>query len=388
MKKHLSVNDIELLLYQNEGTSIDFKVQQYPFEGATDEQKSELLKDILAFTNAWRREEAFILIGVKTEVGAKHTVIGCDKHFDDAQLQQFVNSKIDKKKITLSYEVYSFESKKIGIIRIPKQERPIYVNKDFGKVKKEVVYYRLGSSTAIARPEDIYKMGKDDFNIIESVPVLDLQFAEIEQPKQIGHSIKLNCIYFKETFTDLKDARYQESYSIGGGSRSSYQMAINRCFWRDSEEYTRLKNLLKPCRFVIYNSSSNLAKGTYLEINCSSDTVCLEERLPKEPSTDFLGSITFAKHFEDKSIEITTYNGGWSLMIKVGDIKPKVTCWLDYFFIGSKITEILTLEAKLYGDNLSQPQIFPLIFEFSTSQYPSLTINRLREIYKVDKNVV
>jgi hypothetical protein len=34
---------IENLLYQSEGTALDFKKEQYPFEKATDEQKSELL---------------------------------------------------------------------------------------------------------------------------------------------------------------------------------------------------------------------------------------------------------------------------------------------------------------------------------------------------------
>jgi hypothetical protein len=60
---------IETLLYQSEGTALDFKLKQYPFNGATDEEKSELLKDILAFANSWRREEAFIVVGVQTVVG-------------------------------------------------------------------------------------------------------------------------------------------------------------------------------------------------------------------------------------------------------------------------------------------------------------------------------
>lgn len=39
----------ERLLYEEEGTTIDFKKEQYCFVKAADEEKSELLKDILGF---------------------------------------------------------------------------------------------------------------------------------------------------------------------------------------------------------------------------------------------------------------------------------------------------------------------------------------------------
>jgi hypothetical protein len=41
-----------VLLNEDENTSLDFKRDQYLFEGATDEQRSEVLKDMLAFTNS------------------------------------------------------------------------------------------------------------------------------------------------------------------------------------------------------------------------------------------------------------------------------------------------------------------------------------------------
>jgi hypothetical protein len=55
---------IYALLFEAEGAELDFKREQYSFEGADDRVKSELLKDILAFANAWRRTDAYILIGV------------------------------------------------------------------------------------------------------------------------------------------------------------------------------------------------------------------------------------------------------------------------------------------------------------------------------------
>ena len=51
-------NLLEQLLHEEEGAALDFKRDQYAFEGAGNEAKSELLKDILAFTNAWRQTTA------------------------------------------------------------------------------------------------------------------------------------------------------------------------------------------------------------------------------------------------------------------------------------------------------------------------------------------
>ena len=119
---------IENLLYQSEGNALDFKKKQYPFQKATDEQKSELLKDILAFSNSWRQDEAYIVIGVEEVVGSRHLPVGTEDHFDDSRLQQFINGKTNRR-VKLAYEVHSFEGKKIGVIRIPKQERLIYAFK-------------------------------------------------------------------------------------------------------------------------------------------------------------------------------------------------------------------------------------------------------------------
>ena len=45
----------EQLLYEEESPSLDFKRDQYRFVRATEDDKSELLKDLLGFANAWRR---------------------------------------------------------------------------------------------------------------------------------------------------------------------------------------------------------------------------------------------------------------------------------------------------------------------------------------------
>lgn len=149
----------ESLLHEEESSSLDFKRDQYLFVGASDEDKSELLKDILAFANSWRRSTAYILIGVDEVKGGRGIVHGITQHLADNDLQQFVNAKTNRT-VSFSYAAFPFEGKQVGIITVPQQERPVFLNnKDFGKLKKQVVYVRQSSSTAPASPDEIARMG-------------------------------------------------------------------------------------------------------------------------------------------------------------------------------------------------------------------------------------
>jgi predicted HTH transcriptional regulator len=155
------VNDglMEQLLHEGESSNLDYKRDQYLFGGATDNEKSELLKDILAFANGWRHAEAYILIGVEEVAGGRSTVVGVSYHIPENDLQQFVNSKTNRP-VTFSYRSYPFEGKQVGVITIPQQDRPLYLIRNFGRLQRHVVYYRQGTTTAIASPDDIARMGK------------------------------------------------------------------------------------------------------------------------------------------------------------------------------------------------------------------------------------
>lgn len=274
---------IESLLYQSEGTALDFKCEQYKFiNHATDDQKSELLKDVLAFVNSFRQSDAYIVVGVKPNIGVKHDLIHIedDDHFDDAQLQQFINSKTNRP-VEMAYEVHHYEGKSIGVIRIAKQERPIYAKKDFGKVKKAVVYYRLGSSTAIADPDDIVRMGRD---IVPSIlsPSMTLQFADLENHQELGTDINLHCRVFAKSFY-LPDFQTENKT----GMSSLYTSALERVnpdYWRDKEEFIRIKNLCQPVGMAIYNKSSVLAEKVRIEIKLDFfDGIHINDKLPDKP---------------------------------------------------------------------------------------------------------
>ncbi len=167
----LDSEHLDRLLNQDEGTTLDFKRNQYSFEGADEAVKSELLKDILAFANTSREDTAYVLLGVEEIKGKRNQVVGVDRFLDDAQIQQFVNSKTQRP-VEFSFQYIRIENRTVGIIEIPVQIRPIYLKRRFGKVHAEDVYVRRGSSTDVASPDEIAQMGNTNTTDIFDAPAL------------------------------------------------------------------------------------------------------------------------------------------------------------------------------------------------------------------------
>jgi hypothetical protein len=148
------------LIRKSESDTLDFKGQQYAYSGGSQEQKAELLKDILAFANAWKETEAYILIGVKEKNGRAYEFPGITTHLADNDLQEFVNKKTNRP-VAFSVEAITFKGVDLDIICIDRsQARPIFLKGNFGKLKNGEVYIRRGSSTDVADADEISEMGK------------------------------------------------------------------------------------------------------------------------------------------------------------------------------------------------------------------------------------
>jgi hypothetical protein len=213
---------LEQLLHEGESSSLDYKRDQYPFAGATDDDKSELLKDILAFANGWRHAEAYILIGVEEVQGGRSTVVGISEHIPDNDLQQFVNSKTNRP-ATCSYRAYPYEGKQAGVITIPQQDRPIYLTKNYGRLQKHVVYYRQGTTTAIASPDDIARMGTP----VEIKKLLESQRDEANKEEvRVTLGIDVRRGLYVDIFNSGEVAVYLKEVALGRNMGKDQSMKI------------------------------------------------------------------------------------------------------------------------------------------------------------------
>ena len=373
------------LLLQSEGPELDFKRDQYVFKGADDFNKSKLLKDILTFANPWRLGDAHVLIGVE-DLNTGHRDargIPAADHIDDASLQQFVNSKTNRD-VKFSYQAFPYDGKSFGIITIPKQKRPFYAKKDFGNVKANEVYYRRGSSCAVATPDEIHQMGLDDEKEYRASPTIRLEFADLDRRVTLGTSVNLSTINHEQhARTDYPD-EVSPDWDF-----SSISSGVNRNYWREVADYVLTRRSFAPIGFAATNTSGELAKRVRLEIIKPKDSavgLMGNADLPDFPSPR-LG--VFSPSVFNSSLreppkgtpEVLKHDDQWTLEIQFGDIQPRATIWsVNPVYVSASTPGTHHLPARIYADNLSEPQEAEIQLDFSIDQRPRLTFEYLREV--------
>lgn len=192
----ISEEQINILCFQGESNCVDYKRSQYAFQGADDAQKAELLKDILCFANAFRKSPAYILIGVDEDASRLGVIHGIEDNevIDDAQLQQFINSKTNNRIPFSAYPFRMHSGKIIQVIEIDvcARARPFYLKKDFAKLHHKDVWVRAGTSSHIASLEEIAAFGRDCVEF-ESTPDIKTVLVSENGDSDELVSISINC---------------------------------------------------------------------------------------------------------------------------------------------------------------------------------------------------
>jgi Putative DNA-binding domain len=248
------------LRYKSEGTDIDFKSTQYRFIGGSEDSKAEMLKDILAIANAWRDGPGYILLGFKDQRPHPAEVLGISDSIDDAQLQQFVNSKV-KPKLTFRYEEHLYEGKTVGVLSIPKQKRAFYLAHPYGKLKSNIVYVRRGSSTDEAEPPEITAMAMADTGRGEMRVELS---ALTSNNDNLPDTFQRSYLQFTEKFPDYESPR--QPTGIFGPDLSASIWHDNKDFWREYAEHIRVHEGLIEMKFVLFNRSEMQLSNAKLEV--------------------------------------------------------------------------------------------------------------------------
>lgn len=358
--------NLEDLLYEEESSYLDFKQQQYPFVRENDYVKSELLKDILAFANAWRRQEAIILIGVEEVKGGRGIVNGVADHLEDANLQQFVNSKINEP-LSFLYEAHSIDGEPVGVIRIPVQKRPFFAVKTYGKVSENAVYLRRNSSTDKATPEEVFRMGESWQKENIEKPVLNLQFGDKDLHQTLGcsHLITSTVIQLPDD-RDIPTLREKKPL-IGVQVEQP-----NSNYYRDVASYLRKHAMLVPLSFHVRNTSTVLAKNVAMQVSWEAPReFVVQTDYPKKPKrkTNTLYD-TPSILDSDQSQQIERKEGFWRQSIDLGNIRPKEAVWSPTFYTGCSINKIAEALVTIYADNLSTPmkEICEIEFEVDSHE--------------------
>lgn len=363
---------ISALLFEAEGAELDFKREQYPFSGADDRVKSELLKDILAFANAWRRTDAYILIGVQEVKEAESVVVGITDHIDDARLQQFVNSKTNRP-VEFSYSPMSFRGKQIGVIHIPVQDRLTFLSKDYGALRRNTVYLRRGSSTDEARPDEIARMGHAVSESLKPRPLLTPRLVTGSDWSNLSESTTFETSrLINLDINSLPD--YSPPLPTGPyGMPISFRLEHpNSDFYRDRAEYLRFSAKLRPIRFAVRNEGTALASDVKLTTYITDSNHSLEFSLgsdkPKKPLQEWspIASIRpISINQASPDIEIIETTAGWTINAYFGKIQAKDTkLTSEKLFVGTNQSGMSELPILVFADELSSPVSSVLTIDF------------------------
>jgi hypothetical protein len=389
---------LKQLLYEDESATLDFKKEQYKFVKATDDEKSELLKDILGFANGWRRADAYILIGVEEVRGGRSTVVGIADHLSDHSLQQFINN-LTNRPVRFGYEVCSIDGKQIGVIRIEQQDGPIYLKKDYGKLKRGEVYVRRGSSTdwtKPATPEEIALMGK----AASALPIqaeLSVEFADPKQEKRLGCRIEWSaeyCCIPESSEIPMLDDVPTFIQLPGGGTFHSPNLAsysihdrLNARFYRQLAEFEFVRRLCRPVRLVIINTGTVPASEVRIEASVphgSGFGVMGESDIPDAPQErKGIMSSSAMKNLKVRPAlrhpgyaDIETNDHRTKIEIDCGNLQPGRRVWTDTFYIGIPQSGEIEFSGNVFAANLVEPKEFTLSINADITQ-TSMTVDEL-----------
>lgn len=370
----LAMNESQLLelLYTPEGNTVDFKEQQYRFVKASDDQKSELLKDILGFVNCWRQSEAFILIGVKERVGGMAEIVGIqpDEHLADHSLQQFVNNLTDQP-ARFSYEAIGFDGKQVGVIRIALQPRPICLKRDYGKLRRNEVYVRRGSSTdptKPALPREIAQMGATTFT---RNAALEFGFASSDRSGPLGTDIAFECEWCEMPASELiPDLREPSTFLPGLGSiRTGVSIFHNKDFFRDVAHFEQVRRLCRGYRIWIRNAGDCVAARVRIELVISDECAVVmgSSEMPSVPTEDgpqdfvpIPEQIASALGRRAGEADVIRDKGRISIDIDFGDLQPGREAHSNVLYFGRKTSGPLVISGRAFSDSLPIPKAFNL----------------------------
>jgi hypothetical protein len=363
----------EKLLKEESSDMLFFRPRGYQFQGASNVEKSELLRDIIGFANAWRRADAYIITGVKEVKNGENEILGIIDHLNFDEIQEFVNSKTQNP-IQFSYNALTVNRKKIGMIHIPLQSRPFFLQNDYVNLKKYVVYVHRGESVVEAGPDEVTKMKISDSQKKFEQPSFALEFAHSNKKSSIGSRINLKTFLIEVPQEDLIPD-FNEDLMVNPLSATGKTLTpteINKNYYRELIDHYQQMGSVSLIDFCIHNNSDVDSENVRLAFSVGDKEGIIFfmeefELIPKPRKYKWEGS-----HIENfleitPGLKIEKKSSEWQIGLFLGQIPPKQKLFTTSgLYVGAKKNVVLDIDVNLLADNLFEPLVFPLIIDIKT----------------------
>jgi len=365
----MSDNLIESLLHQDEGPTLDFKGHQYQFKKSdapkkTENLRSHLVKDLLAFANTHRDSSAFILIGVEEVKGSRSNVIGVKEHLIDDDLHDFMN-KLTNRPVQFSYIQHNFEGVQLGVIVIPVQANLFYLIKPYGELQVNAVYVKDGSSTRIATPDEVVEMSTT------KPPSLVVDWVDPSKNEAISSTCMLCPLVLSPPLGTDAIQRSPLPRSALGIPMHSY----NEDYPEELISYSLISNAFSSLSLQIHNHGEVTGENVCFEgLIAKSDGLYVTETLPDFPTEiyEFLPPIQ-SRTYETPTTRIYLSEGTdlWLIEVEFGNVRPGERIVADdqlWFSSTNKMSATMT--GRILGENIPEPIQCSRKIRFETLQRP------------------
>lgn len=222
----------------------------------------------------------------------------------------------------------------------------------------------------------IFKGRIKDILRLKREAILDIQLGDPDTEELFGH--EMECQLYWCEFSDCPDGRfpvYERYSSTGVGGMQIREPGQNSDYYADIADYTMHLNMTRRFSFAITNHSVRTLESPRLEVTIAETDSNLaafdEESFPDEPSTSLLAGGGFhsmlERHDRKNVANLKKTEGKTIIRAELEDIQAKRTTWTSCCYIGSGAGNI-TLNCRLYADNLSQPFEQTLTMTFAVGE--------------------
>jgi len=270
-----------------------------------------------------------------------------------------------------------FETKPVGGITIPVQDRPFFLTKPFGKLNAQTVYIRRGDTTSTANPDEVAQMGAKLAGG-RTQPVLEFAFADLTKRFKLDSNptFATVCLDVPE---DAQIPAFGQNYGLM--AKIGYE---NEDFYSDLAAYLRDSVYLQPLGVSVANVSTVTAQQVVVRLEFAEDDIEIMSAggRPAEAVKDRMMKMMRPNALLRSGISVIQHEGGTEVKIELGDIQPGTSAWSDQpFYLGSRKSKSISVKTSISGHNLSEP--IELTFSLTFNVEPrTISLDQLLEIGK------
>jgi len=244
----------------------------------------------------------------------------------------------------------------VGVIHIPLQDRPFFLKAPYGNLKQDTVYVRRGSSTAIALPDEIARMGAEWTHDLQRVSKLEANIVTVGADEVFGPTIHADIDIL--TIPDESEIPTYGAMNLGGYEMPGFDK--NASYYREYAAYLKNRRGMTGFRFHVRNTGTAVAEDVRIifEVEPANCYVCVGRRMPKRPDPDTNLAIPSLKSLSAPSptLHCERTHKGWRGSALMGRLQAKAEQEsTESLWVGAANSGTITVRAKVFADDLPSP---------------------------------